>query len=346
MTKSTINQKGFTLIELMIALFLGMLIMAAVSKVYIMSARTAITQQAGSSILDANVFGLQQIERNLRLAGLDTAAKSSAQTPFSGIITDVSNIGNGKVTFNNQGFTADMVTRGEVTNYPTAVNRAGSDQLTIQYRAPTDILDCEGDLALGPKRATVYDEEGVIADTVVPVEGQIVVERYFLKDKGNGELELRCDAGRYAVDKIASYETPLTPEQQAAHDRVDKIAPNFSATNTTPPIQVEGMGDDGQVIISNIDDFRLQLAIANGNNVQYITPAQYDASAKDKAIIAVKTAILVRGEVPSVLNDVPNDPTFIMLGDENVKLKASTPKGYIRRVYESNSMLRNSREKK
>ena len=56
------KQQGFTLIELMISLVLGLLIIAAASQVYVISLRTATVQQAGSSILDANVFGLQQIQ--------------------------------------------------------------------------------------------------------------------------------------------------------------------------------------------------------------------------------------------------------------------------------------------
>ncbi|STZ07548.1 Tfp pilus assembly protein PilW [Moraxella caprae] len=58
------KQQGFTLIELMISLVLGLLIIAAVGQVYVISVRTATVQEAGSSILDANVFGLQHIENN------------------------------------------------------------------------------------------------------------------------------------------------------------------------------------------------------------------------------------------------------------------------------------------
>lgn len=340
------NQKGFTIIELMIALLLGMIIMVAVTQVYLMSMRTATNQQAGSSILDANVFGLQQVERNLRLAGLDMSHKSDSQTKLSGIITSVNNIGNDNVTLGS-GFDATMVTRTSA-DLPTNVQKAtaSSDQLTIQYRAPTDILDCEGDLALGPRKAKVYDEEGELIDKLVPIEGQIVVERYFLKDDGKGNLGLWCDAGRYALEKVESYSPALTnSDQQEAHERVDAIAPRFNGKDK-PTINVEGMGTGEQQIIANVDDFRLQLAIANGNNIQYITPAQYINSANNRAIIAVKAAILVRGNVPALDVDTPQGQSFVMLGDENVQLKDGVPTNYLRRVYESNSMLRNSREKK
>jgi len=63
-------QSGFTLIELMISLVLGLLISAAVIQVFVTSQRVDRIQTAGSEIQDSAVFGLQAIEQQIRLANL------------------------------------------------------------------------------------------------------------------------------------------------------------------------------------------------------------------------------------------------------------------------------------
>lgn len=318
------NQKGFTIVELMISLLLGLIILTAVVQVYIMSTRTAVVQQSGSQILDANVFGLQRIETNLRLAGLDMANKSTVSEPFSGIIAGVSNVP-------VAGLSPNFITR--TGNLPTNTSRASSDQLTIQYRAPTDMRDCEGKLALGEKDGIMKDEEGELLDKTVPIKGQPIIERYFLKDD-NGILNLYCDAGRYETLDIESLGN-LDPEQSGELAERKKL---FGVKS------VQGMGKEEALIASNIDDFKVLFAVADGNNILYVNPTEYARSHSTKAIVAVKLAILAKGNVPTMESDI-SVTSFDLLG-ESVTLKSGVSQNYIRRVYESNSMLRNSRERK
>lgn len=178
------KQQGFTLIELMISLVLGLLIIAAASQVYVISLRTATVQQAGSSILDANVFGLQQIENNIRMAGLGLSDVAKAGAADSGILA-----GGDKAaaisTLRANGANLDLklISRDGSDTTSTNTTGSGSDQLTIQYRAPANMRDCEGHLVLGP-RTGVLDLPG---NPVVSIDGQIIVERYFVKNN-NGTL--------------------------------------------------------------------------------------------------------------------------------------------------------------
>ena len=52
---------GFTLIELMISLVLGLLISAAVIQVYIVNTRTVTIQQSASEVQDSTIFALQSL---------------------------------------------------------------------------------------------------------------------------------------------------------------------------------------------------------------------------------------------------------------------------------------------
>lgn len=338
------KQQGFTIVELMIALFLGMIILTAVVQVYIMSTRTAVVQQSGSNVLDANVFGLQKVETNLRLAGLDLSPVSISTENESGIITSTDNL-------KDSNMDASLVTR--TGGLPTLTSRTSSDQLTIQYRAPTDMRDCEGHLALGEKRGFLQTKEDdetewTTLDRMSPIPGQLVVERYFLADTDNdGKLELRCDSGRFETIRISpkgnksgyQNEASFSAEQTTARTQRDASAAglnmNFAGTDAD---------GNGALIAKNVDDFKVLLAVAEGNNTRYLTPTEYASNTHNqKAIIAVKLGILTKGDLPTMQSDI-SITEFDILG-EKVTLKDTAGANYIRRVFESNSMLRNSRDR-
>lgn len=321
------KQQGFTLIELMISLVLGLLIIAAASQVYVISLRTATVQQAGSSILDANVFGLQQIENNIRMAGLGLSDVAKAGAADSGILA-----GGDKAaaisTLRANGANLDLklISRDGSDTTSTNTTGSGSDQLTIQYRAPANMRDCEGHLVLGP-RTGVLDLPG---NPVVSIDGQIIVERYFVKNN-NGTLELRCDAGLYVSNHIIE-----DSGQGTANATI------LTGASNRHNIHNLNANDDGALIASGIDDFQVRFGIASGANhsgIRYVTPTEYQALPADTAIITVQLGLLTKGSVPS--SDAPESPTYTILGND-VSMKSDQGQ-FIRRVYETNIMLRNSR---
>lgn len=319
------KQQGFTLIELMISLVLGLLIIAAASQVYVISLRTATVQQAGSSILDANVFGLQQIENNIRMAGLGLSDVAKAGAADSGILAGGNNAAAISVlNVNGAKLSSDLISRDDLG--PTNTTSRASDQLTIQYRAPANMRDCEGHLVLGP-RTGILDLPG---NPVVSIDGQIIVERYFVKDN-NGTLELRCDAGLYVSNHIIE-----DSGQGTANATI------LTGASNRHNIHNLNANNDGALIASGIDDFQVRFGIASGANhsgIRYVTPTEYQALPADTAIITVQLGLLTKGSVPS--SDAPESPTYTILGND-VSMKSDQGQ-FIRRVYETNIMLRNSR---
>ncbi|WNP28097.1 PilW family protein [Moraxella sp. DOX410] len=173
MISSYRSTSGFTLIELMISLVLGLLISAAVIQVYLTNTKTASTQKSGSELQEASVFGLQQLESHLRLANLGNSVTSITDTTAGGgIVISPENIGLEPTdTSKNLYFTRN----GGDSNI-TGIN---SDQLTIQFKNTTGVKipDCES-ADIDPKAT--------------------VIERYFIRSSsttGQGLL-LACDAGR------------------------------------------------------------------------------------------------------------------------------------------------------
>lgn len=370
------SQKGFTLIELMISVVLGLLIVAAVTQVYVMAMRTASTQRASAGILDANVYGLQQVERSLRMAGLGLGDQSKLNSACSGVlIKNVSTLtekeqcstvtgverkidNDGKIDLDAKpspigDLNADMWTSPTTSGVTANTTSANVPQLTIQYRAPVDMLDCEGRLALGPRKvvgqsASKTSEEKTDGNgnktlESIMVDGQVIVERYFIVKNGD-VLDLRCDAMRYVPETIQA-DNHEKPNDAAANARINAV----KITDAS----IHNPDNAGALVISGIDDFQVQFGVKNtSGQIRYQTIEQYLASpgsATDSdgnpiynEIVAIKMGIVAKGLVTAAGGDVPANPTYAILG-QTVSMRAGQPTNAIRRVYESNTMLRNSR---
>ena len=171
-------QQGFTLVELMISLVLGLLISAAAVQIYLTNARTSTMQKSGSELQDASVFGIQFLENHIRLANLGNPdINITDATVRGGIVLTPSNIVN--ATSTPASTTVLTNSTGDTGWTGVSNTNVGSDQLTIQFTNTTGstISDCEGD-----------DIE----------TNATVIERYFLRAAtvATNGLVLACDAGR------------------------------------------------------------------------------------------------------------------------------------------------------
>ena len=292
--------QGFTLIELMISLVLGLLISAAVIQVYIISTRTLTVQQSASEVQDSTVFALQAIEDHVRIANLGNPITSITDgTANGGIVLTAKNVNN-----NTDIKTAYMtISAGQAvtaaTKGWTGVSNTGtaSDQLTIQYKniTPNDLYDCEG---------TKIDKNS----------SGWAIERYFVRLATNAtaktgvqDLVLACDAGR--VDSANA---------------------------------VTGFGDNGEVIVSGIDQFQVLLGTLTDISQLTYLPAKTYLELTDKpAITTVKLGVIVRSNTPLITD--ADKSQFTVLGNTQTLKTDSERKKYYRRSYESTILLRNAR---
>lgn len=171
------KQQGFTLVELMIALALGLIITAAAVGIYIANYRTLTNQKSSGEMQSASLFGIQPLESRLRMANLgnDVGAITSA-TVGAGIVLTTENAN-----------TAETLPATQLSSSGAGVSNTGtgSDQLTIQFTnvTSTPIYDCEGNtVAIGAR----------------------TMERYFVR-QGNDGLVLACDAGTFTGNQIAGF---------------------------------------------------------------------------------------------------------------------------------------------
>lgn len=328
------TQQGFTLVELMISLVLGLLISAAVMQVYMANVRSVTLQDAGSSLIDSNVFGIPIIENHIRLANLGLAGKVNDTSEGSGIVlTETGNLKgikliDGKtiplVLLTNTGDVTEVGT-GDQWTAKTATNTA-SGQLTIQFRAPQDMYDCEGNLALGPREVSLNKVKKII-------DGQIIIERYYLNAQDSSkpnQLSLYCDAGKYITEDMDKY---------ADQGRADKPSTVFLNKNL-----IRDFGDKGQVIIQNMDYFDILLGTKDDNNIRYYTVKQYKDLVKKPEIISAKIGGIIRSNNVVQTSELYNK--FSVFG-KSITLKADATdveKKYLRFVFQNEIALRNARQ--
>lgn len=352
------HQMGFTLIELMVSLFLGLLVSAAAVQVYMINAKTAGIQTSSSELVENAAFNLPILERKARLANLGLADEVAADQPGSGIVLTsannaleddegnkvLDNFRNPKdldedlkvpknITLGGSAVDVSLLTRtgeqtaGTQTNQWNGSSNTSlqSGQLTIQYRAPQDMYDCEGRLALGPRRVTIGGVKEVI-------DGQVIVERFYLRAPDASkptELSLYCDAGKYITEIMDDYD-----EQSRPDENLPKSV-EFKVNNA-----IRDFGDAGQEVMTHVDYFDILLSTRDGDQLQYYTVEDYLAlDLEDQpSIIGIKYGLILRSD-NAVLNE-EGPSKFTVLGKTST-LNSGLSKKYLRTVVESYVTLRN-----
>jgi type IV pilus assembly protein PilW len=172
MTKQEIMgpQKGFTLIELIVALAIGLIISAAALQLFTGGLITAKMQEASAELQDSGVFGVDYIARDIRLANFGNVNNPvlDTTTPNGGIIFTSADPALGKANLQLKDVSAGLLTKSGGSTGTSS----SSDQLTIMFQAPNKMMNCEG----REVQASEY-----------------VIQRYFLRTD-NGNLALACDA--------------------------------------------------------------------------------------------------------------------------------------------------------
>lgn len=166
-----IKIKGFTLVELMVALALGLIIVAAAIQLLISGQSTLSYQKAIENVQDNANFGMNYITADIRQTNLDLGGRIMKNNKLSGLIVK-------KENYPSAIKTTDLALSSTATGDTLADVK--SDILVIQYKpAQLNGFDCEG------KKITS-------ATTVV-------VQKYFIRkdEESKNDYVLACAAGRY-----------------------------------------------------------------------------------------------------------------------------------------------------
>ena len=128
------RSSGFTLLELMVALTLGLIISAAAIQIFITSQRDFSSQQGYMDLQNSSLFGMGTMVREIRLANLNKGqAYMDDKKLYGGIVLSANNLSSNRKADGSLNFSIDtnLLTRGEIG--PSNLKDQKSDQLVIQY---------------------------------------------------------------------------------------------------------------------------------------------------------------------------------------------------------------------
>lgn len=350
------KQTGFTLLELMIALALGLVISAAAIMLFLTGEKISSLQKGAVDLQENANFGLGYITRDLRYINLNSFSSTvNDRTRLGGLVlsssvnadkdTDGTPLSNLPKTIVGTTAAVDLLSQSEIgpSNVQISGTNAKSDQLAVQY-TPQYILDDKG--TTGSDEKTLDDEwvggfdcEGAEIrflakeqrkdkdgkDVIVDLPRRIVVQRYFLREdsnKGsqepNAPLALACDAGWY--------NEPTSPSD-----------PN--------PVKINGYDDNSQIIMKRVDHFHVMLGIQNGDKYRYISIKDYmNLTAKPRPrILSLQVGILARSSQSVGQDAVFQDSKVFSVLNQDVNVIAATGKPkYARQVVAQTVALRNA----
>lgn len=319
---SLMSQQGYTLIELMTALVLGLLLVAAAVQLLISGQASYRNQQNLGSIQDNGLYGMDYMARFVRLANYGNTGMIQDRNRLGGVLLSGNYIANdggaeagqvaGKVAGNLNDIkldgvvatSTDLLTKNAIGDSVDPSNK--SDQLTIAYRAPRSTYNCAGTKMEGPDltNATLATQQGA-------------VERYFIKKDGN-DFGLYCTA---------------------------VILPAGSM-----PTSIDGLGNNGVLISRNIEYLRILLNVRDSaGKYRTLSTSDYLAlglsdyqgsSVKIRpAIIGVQIGMLVRST--QTLGTSSPAPSSYTVLDKVVTIPAGAARNYQRMVYTTSVSLRN-----
>jgi len=300
-------QTGFTLLELMIALALGLIVSAVAIQLTFTAQKGVSNQQALSNLQSDALFGLEALVRDLRLTNLnagDVVVKESIL--HGGVVLNARNYSSKKNAAGEvQIQLVNALTNGNVANTSNLVG-VNSDELVIQYRnMMKDQFDCEG--------------------RQVPVD-TYVVQKYFIRkddmrDDPNEPFALACIATSYTGDEPAKID--LSGKGQIIIPRVDHFR------------VLLGVANDKCIATDPSDGVMSCFGYIPIENYKSLTGTK-------PQIVSFKLGLLVRSTHPVGNNDLfDKDKTYSILNDVAKLKEHSKNSRYMRNVVTQTIALRN-----
>lgn len=307
------KQYGFTLIELMISIVLGLLVVAAALAIYLSGQRSLSLQNGMSELQQSSIFGLSLITHDVRHANLNTNTSLTVNpsTAGSGIIFSVGNLPTASL-----GASMSNVLTAQDSGEGGTTQR--SDRLTIQFKpqyrttatsAISDMTDCEGNAV----RYSTTRTEATVVQVYYVAEMLQGTQSYSPKRYG-----LFCDAGFYV--------------------------------EANPQVQRIGQGQ--QLLMPDVEAFKVKLGVKNATGeLRYMTINQYTAAPTTGDVISVDLGVLARSANPiGTDSKFDNDQTFNLFNDVTgtdygkvtLKDEQKTDSKYLRHGFSQVVTLRNT----
>lgn len=252
---------GFTLIELMISLTLGLIVVAITIQLFISGQSNFRIQEAAATIQDSGVFSLNAVVKNIRLANYGNTDSINDQTLYGGIVLSTQTKDEEKQSTNEEIENKDEPAAAPNSNLKdlkigsvvitdekgisqdaytdSGFDTTKSDQLVIIYQAPIQMTTCTGRTAQGSSK-TINKADGAM----ILNKGWYVIERYYIKkNPTTGSADLYCSDAMFLAK--------------------GEVVPIASKWATTETLDQNYLTLEGQLVAPNVDYMRVQLIVKN-----------------------------------------------------------------------------------
>lgn len=311
------KQAGLTLVELMIAIILGLLVSAAALAIFLGAQRSLNMQNGMSSIQQSSIFGLTQLTHYVRHANLNTTLdqKITPTAIGAGIVMGASNFSAGATTVATTNFfSANNAHQSVVGNV--------NDNLVIQFM-PEYQKNTNADGTVDFK-SNYYNCEGdeIKFESKIAGSKYVTVHRFFVAKMPDAQQNTAQN--RYALYcDYAYYE---------------------SNPDITSPDDV-GVNEKGaQMLIADVDAFKVRVGVKNNaGNIRYMSLADYNTSVDTRAV-SLELGILVRsGDTVGTDSMIDAQKQYMVAGTQvSVQNASNNEPKYLREAYSQVVALRNA----
>ncbi len=237
------EQRGFTLVEILVALTLGLLVTATILQIFLSSKQAYLTQEQSSRIQENGNYALELLSRYIRMAGYidNNPDNIRGKNSFSFTSTQVAISMCGQ---NNQNFAGGQVIAGINGN-----DSSKGDCIVIRYHGGDDgsMVDC-----FGSNTTTQNGQEQKIDG------GQTIVNAIYVETDATNGLALSCES-RVLNMLGASIETSSL---QAFAPGVENIQIRYGVNAPGGPIDANNVADWSRVV-----SVQIALLVSSDQNV-------------------------------------------------------------------------------
>ena len=304
-------QTGFSLIELMVALLLGLLLMSGIIAVYLESKRGFVQDEAIARVQENGRYALRLLSREIAMAGffggvteldlITSPAVADCQTWLLNpdeVIEVYNDADGGETTAFNNCFSA-------------AIDAAGTDILAVRRASDAPLIE-EGEW-----------EDGFSA---------LATGQYYLHNEaaGLGTAEIAVDT---AINTSALTSAGSEADLWSYYGRIYYIGteggvPSLCVRSAETPTQT--------CLVSGIESLQVELGVdTDGDAIpdEFVSDQVADvAGALDAdTVLAMRIHLLVRSVAP--VRSSPTDSRTWTLGDETLTTNASADDQFYRRVF-------------
>lgn len=326
------RQTGFSLVELMIGLVIGLFILLGVVLVYVSSARTTATNEALSRVQESGRFGMFFLARDIRQAGFKSACQDNVNillnTSSSQYDQRLFNLNDGVFGLNDtdddfSDIIPDYVEGTDILIVKTAVNEAGVDIRSSNSRS--------GDIE-------TVSINNIEAGTLLFI-GDAQGCDLFQKSNAAGDRSLKKDAtagvpGNASVNWTRSY--PVSARIQRFESTMYYIGIGVDGQPSLKRVTFNtGVATAPEELVNGIEDMQLSYGEDTNNDGGVDAYVTADAVTDWTDVLAIRVDLLATSLAQNVI-DVPQTlpaPWDAMTDPGD---------GRIRRVFTSNVSIRGS----